>query len=159
CDSNDPFDELACVWDDPQQLQRTVLTLPNVTAGQYALWVEGDDATQGDFTLRVTSCPPVPPPSNDWCGASMLPSVAAGGATTGDRRGAINDDEGDCGFDLGANGEYAADVLFHMALTATQTVTVTVTPDAQTGALFRPVVYVRAPGQCSGAVPPTPLGC
>jgi hypothetical protein len=157
CSSVDVLDELACAWDDPQLLSRTVLTLPNVPAGSYSLWVEGDNATQGDFSLRVATSPPVLPPPNDRCGVSMLQALAPGGSATGDTRAAINDDEGNCGFPAEANGENAPDVVFPLTLGSTQSVTVTVTPDPQTGALFRPVVYVRAPGQCSTAV--QPLGC
>jgi hypothetical protein len=161
CDSNDYFDELACVWDDPKYLSRTVVTLPSVDPGQYALWVEGDNATQGEFSLRVTTAPPVPPPANDYCPTAtmMLPSLSSASATAGDTRGASNDDEGACGFVFGENGENAPDVVYHLTVNTPQTVTVTVTPDPMTGALFRPVVYVRAPGQCTDVLPPVPLGC
>jgi hypothetical protein len=89
----------------------------------------------------------------------MLPSLSSASATAGDTRGASNDDEGGCGFPFGENGENAPDVVYHLTVNTPQTVTVTVTPDPMTGALFRPVVYVRAPGQCTDVVPPTPLGC
>lgn len=160
CASADPFDEQACAWDDPQIASRTVLTLPNLAAGTYALWVEGDAATQGEFSLRVVSSPPVSAPPNDRCGVSTLQALTPGSSATGDTRAAANDDWGNCGFPVEANGENAPDVVFPLTLGTTQTVTVTVTPDPLTGTLFRPVVYVRAPGQCATTVTAVhPLGC
>jgi hypothetical protein len=138
------------------------MTLPSVPAGQYALWVEGDGATQGDFTLRVTSAMPVATPTNDFCGqTTMPPTLSPASGQAGDTRGASNDDQGGCGFDYGENGEDAPDVVYHLVVSTMQTLTVSVTPDATTGTLFRPLVYVRAPNQCASTVTttPTPLGC
>jgi hypothetical protein len=163
CDGN-ILDEAVCVFPDPSLPARDVLVLPSVPAGQYALWIEGDEATQGDFTLRVTSGPPATAPSmNDQCSSSIvLPSLSSASSQTGDTRAANNDDEGGCGYDVGDNGELGDDVVYHLNITQMQTVTITVTPDQMTGALFRPLIYVRAPGQCATpamAPPPMPIGC
>jgi hypothetical protein len=153
------IDTAACTYAaDPQMPGRSVLTLPAVDPGLYSLWVEGDSATQGDFSLRVTASPPAAQPANDWCSTST-PMLVAGYPTTGDTRAAGNDYVDDCGLPLGANGEVAPDVVYRFTLLATSSATITVTPDAQTGALFKPVVYVRAPNTCSGASGTTSLGC
>ncbi len=159
CGSNSLNDELACAWDDSQTIQRTVLTLPDVPAGTYALWVEGDSSTQGDFSLRVSASTPAVEPTNDWCGDTTVPAIGTS-PRSGDTRAAFNDDEGECGFEFGSNGEEAPDVVYKLNVTTQQSVTITVTPDALTGALFRPVVYVRAPNQCSSVLlSPTPVCC
>lgn len=159
CASNATFDNLVCAWDDPQLLSRTVLTLPEVAPGIYSLWIEGDGSTQGDFSLRVVASPPAPLPDNDWCGAMNVPSLVAGQPVNGDTRNAADDDQGRCGLTYGANGETAPDVVYKVTLVQAGPLKVTVTPDATTGALFRPVVYVRAPGSCSSGTLAAAVGC
>lgn len=160
CTSNTLLDNLVCAWDDPHFTNRTVLTLPDVDPGTYALWIEGDGATQGDFTLRVSTSPPALVPRNDWCGDTMIPTLLPGQPLQGDTRAALDDDQGSCGLVAGANGENAPDVVYHVTLTNTlSTLQVTVTPDANTGALLRPVVYLRAPNGCRSTAPSSALGC
>lgn len=86
CSSQAVLDNLNCAWDDPQLTNRTVMTLPSVAPGSYSLWVEGDGATQGDFTLRVTTSPEALPPHNDWCGDTSVPTLTVNTPLNGDTR-------------------------------------------------------------------------
>jgi hypothetical protein len=127
------------------------MTIPVIDPGLYPVWVEGDDGTQGAFSLKLSPGPPLETaPVNDGCAlaTTLVPGVNA----TGDTRAASNDSYGTCGLPYGANGEDARDVVYKMVLAAAQNVTVTVTPDATEGQLFRPVVYLEGPGiaSCQG---------
>jgi len=159
CASNGLLDNLDCAWGDPQHTNRTVLNLPEVEPGRYSLWVEGDGATQGAFTLRVVTSPPVQPPENDWCGSTFIPTLSPGVPVSGDTRAALDDSAGGCGGVSGANGEYARDVLYRFSLSQSQSVKVTVTPDPMTGALYRPLVYVKGPSMCASTAASATLGC
>ncbi|MHB8876801.1 MAG: hypothetical protein ACYC8T_24155 [Myxococcaceae bacterium] len=159
CTSNALADELACVYDDPDFLDRTVLNLPAVDPGNYFLWVNGDLGSHGPFTLRASLGPPVLVPGNDDCMTAATP-LWARVAETGDTRAALNDTWGSCG-SLDASGELAGDVVYQLTLAAPQTVTVTVTPDLTDGRLFRPAIYVRGPGSvaCSSRTLADQKGC
>jgi hypothetical protein len=159
CASDAVLDNVVCAWDDPQLPSRTVLTLPSVDPGTYSLWIEGDGSTQGDFSLRVVTSPPALVPQNDWCGDVAVPTLVPGQPVSGDTRNANDDDQGRCGQVSGANGETAPDVVYRFGLLTAQTVKLTVTPDATTGALFRPVVYVRAPNSCASSTQAAHIGC
>src|SRR5207302_10926333 len=84
CSSAAVVDNLVCAWDDPQLTNRTVLTIPSVDPGTYSLWIEGDAATQGDFSLRVSTSAPAVPPDNDWCASTSIPNLVAGIPVLGD---------------------------------------------------------------------------
>lgn len=159
CTSTAVLDNVLCAWDDPQLWNRTVLSLPEVDPGLYSLWIEGDGATQGDFTLRVATSPPVAVPDNDWCGDSMVPTLMPGHPVQGDTRAALDDSSGACGLVSGANGETAPDVVYNVTLPQAQGFKVTVTPDATTGALFRPVVYLRAQSACASTGASSTIAC
>ncbi|MBL8917630.1 MAG: hypothetical protein JNJ54_02125 [Myxococcaceae bacterium] len=152
-----------CGFSDLQVPDRAVAIAPALDPGTYTLWVSGDLATQGPFSLRVVPGPPLSAPANDACGTGGgLVSLGVGGTSTGDTRAAGNTTEGRCGLPLGANGELGADVAFAFQVAApTPTLTITVQPDAVTGALLRPVIYVRggasANNQCTSLGPN--LGC
>lgn len=151
CTSNLWSDVVTCGWGDPQLSDRMLLTIPVLEPGVYPLWVEGDEGSQGAFSLRLSPGPPMDSaPANDAC---SLPQVLTPGVTlTGDTRAAGNDSSGSCGLPYDANGEHAPDVVYKFVLASAQTVGLTVTPDATAGQLFRPVVYVEGPGtlSCSG---------
>lgn len=139
--------ELICAWNDSQFVDRVALTLPDVPAGDYPLWVDGDVGSQGAFSLRLTPGPVISRPLNDNCSTvGQVPSLVLGTAVTGDTRGAAGDDQGSCALAPGANGESAPDVVYKLVLATAKSVVVTVTPDVNEGQLFRPVVYVRGPG-------------
>jgi hypothetical protein len=152
-----------CGLSDDQRSDRAVLALPLLEPGTYTLWVSGDRQTQGPFSLRVLTGPPVAPASNDTCPSSgSMPGFSLGPAssTTGDTRGATDGAEGACGLPSGANGEFGGDVVFTLQVTTQGPVTITVTPDAIGGELFRPVVYIRGgPGVTACTAQGPNLGC
>jgi len=144
CASVNPNDETACAWGDPQVPERAVFTVPSLDAGTYFLWVSGDDASQGPFSLKVSTGPEIPVPANDKCAASGLPTLVPNVFVGGDTRGASNDEQATgCGLTYGSDGAQAPDVAFRFSLVSTANVTLAVTPDAVEGQLFRPVIYVR----------------
>ncbi len=133
-----------CAYSDLQVPDRAVAVVPSLDPGTYSLWVSGDLATQGPFSLRLLPGPPLTAPSNDACITSAMAYLQLGSNATGDTRAANDTTEGNCGFPLGANGEAGGDVAYSFQIAApTPTVTITVTPDAVGGVLMRPVVYVR----------------
>lgn len=151
CASGNPVDIAACGWSDPQFSDRALFTIPVIPAGTWPLWVEGDDGTQGAFSLKLSPGPPLDVvPANDACAGAV--TLQPGVLVTGDTRAAGGDAFGTCNQPTGANGEYGPDVVYKLVLAAAQNVTVTVTPDATEGQLFRPVVYVEGPGTgaCAG---------
>ncbi len=165
CASTALADEVFCAYGDPQIPDRAVYVVPSLPAGAYALWVDGDYATHGPFSLRVGFGAAIAQPANEHCNSLQLPLLPllplGGAATTGDTRGATNDAKGACGGPIGSNGEDAPDVVYRFSLVSPQTVTVTVTPDVADGQLFRPVVYVRGPGSlaCSSTAAADQKGC
>jgi hypothetical protein len=138
---------MRCAVSDDQIPDRAVAHFPALDPGSYTLWVSGDLQTQGPFSLRVLTGPPVPPASNDVCQSggttTMNFSLTPGAMAGGDTRGATSGTDGRCGLPLGANGEFAPDVVYTLQVSQPGPVTITVTPDAVGGDLFRPVVYLR----------------
>jgi hypothetical protein len=135
-----------CAFSDDQVSDRAVGVFPNLEPGTYTLWVSGDLATQGPFSLRLSTGPPLTAPANDVCVANgMSFSLGFGSSVSGDTRAAGNTTEGRCGFPAGANGEFGADVAYTFVVTNSQqrNLTITVQPDSNDGQLMRPVVYVR----------------
>ncbi|MBE2248260.1 MAG: hypothetical protein IAE78_01850 [Myxococcus sp.] len=152
-----------CAFSDLQVPDRAVAVVPALNPGTYTLWLSGDLATQGPFSLRVSPGPPLNPPPNDGCGSSgSLIALNVGATASGDTRAAGNSTEGRCGFPLGANGELGGDVLYTFQVAAlTPSLSITVQPDPVSGSLMRPVIYVRggaaANNQCTYAG--ANLGC
>lgn len=160
CDSTSMGTELYCGWNDSQFVDRVAFTLPDVPAGDYPVWVDGDVGSQGPFTLRLTPGPVISPPANDDCSSiAMAPALTLGNAVIGDTRGAAPTTQGMCAMPAGSNGEAAPDVVYKFVLTQAKSVVVTVTPDANDGQLFRPVVYVRGNFNASCADPQAVKGC
>lgn len=135
----------SCGFSDLQVPDRAVAVVPALAAGTYTLWVSGDLATQGPFSLRLSTGPALSPPPNDACNSTGgLIALNVGGTATGDTRAAGNTTEGRCGFPLGANGELGGDVAYTFQIAApTPSLSITVQPDAVAGTLMRPVIYVR----------------
>jgi hypothetical protein len=161
CASTALNDHLACVFADPQFLERAVYTLPDLDAGSYFLWVSGDDGSQGPFSLRLATGASIALPLNDQCyGNSQLPTLTPGVPVDGDTRAASDDDSAgsSCSLPFGADGSGANDVAFRFALATAQTVVLSVTPDPSEGQLFRPVIYVRA-GQTTCSSQSANRGC
>jgi hypothetical protein len=149
-----------CGFGDPLYPDRAALVLPDVPAGSYPMWIDGMPGTQGAFTLRASMGAAIAVPANDTCGVLTVPELIGAQSLGGDTRGAANDVAApSCGFPTGGNGELAPDVAFIFTVTTVKSVTVTVTPDATDGLLFRPVVSVRGPtiGSCSTVA--TVKGC
>ncbi len=151
-----------CLYPDPQVPERAATIIPVLEPGPYVLWVSGDVATQGAFSLRLSPGQPLAPPANDGCSGSLSMSLSLGAVVSGDTRGASSTTDGRCGLPLGANGEYGNDVAYTFQVTtARPSVLITVTPDRLAGELMRPVIYVRggpASGNTCTASGPT-LGC
>lgn len=143
----------SCGFSDLQVPDRAVAVVPALSAGTYTLWVSGDLATQGPFSLRLTTGPALSPPPNDACNSvGGLLAFNVGGTAAGDTRAAGNTTEGHCGFPLGANGELAGDVAYtFLIVTATPSLSITVQPDAVAGTLMRPVIYVRGGAAANNA--------
>jgi hypothetical protein len=137
---------MRCGVSDDQVPDRAVAVFPALDPGTYTVWVSGDLQTQGPFSLRVQTGPPVMPASNDVCTTSTGTTnfgLSVGSSAVGDTRGATHTTEGRCGFAAGANGEFGADVIYTLQLAQQGPVTITVTPEPMGGELLRPVVYVR----------------
>ena len=158
CTSVDPNDEVACAWGDPVLTDRAVYTVPELDAGTYFLWVSGDDASQGPFSLKLSAGAPITLPANDVCVPALLPGLSPGISVQGDTRGATHGESAiGCGLPLFAEGSQGPDVAYKFSVFNTaSTVTLTVTPEMNAdGQLFRPVIYVRS-GLC---LPSVTKGC
>lgn len=150
----------ACLYNDPQAFDRLAANFPNLGPGTYFFWVDGDNGSYGDFSLKLRTGAPIEyRPSNDDCGPfALLPTLVPGQQEIGDTRAARNDTVSGCQGPYAANGEEAGDVAFRLSLASTQTVTLTVTPDALDGQLFRPLLSVRGPWPGCSQIAPV-LGC
>ncbi|MBM4380533.1 MAG: hypothetical protein FJ086_14755 [Deltaproteobacteria bacterium] len=144
CTSEAGVDTLFCTWPDVDEPGRTTRFFPSVPPGRYALWVEGDLLSRGDFQLDARLGAEVPAPANDDCSgaALLLPNTP----TAGDTRGAHPDTLGWDVQSVGGTGLYAPDVVYRFDNPSPQARTLTVTPDPADGDLLRPVIYVRGPG-------------
>lgn len=162
CSAMSPTPELACAVSDPELPDRLAYWIPNLAAGTYPLWIEGDQGSRGPFTLRVVSSQPLAPPANDSCSAPSLPTLSAGTAVAGDTRAAANDEHGGgCGLPAGSQGELGRDLVWKVVLlSSAASITVTVTPESGLeGQLFRPVVMLRGPGTAACASASATKGC
>jgi hypothetical protein len=85
----------SCGFSDLQVPDRAVAVVPALSAGTYTVWVSGDLATQGPFSLRLTTGPALSPPPNDACNSvGGLIAFNVGGTAAGDTRAAGNTTEG-----------------------------------------------------------------
>lgn len=120
-----------------------------LTAGTYALWVDGLGSSAGKFTVRVDATAPV---AGDSCLSPGTLTLAGSTATaTGTTVGLGND--GTAGFTCG--GAAGPDAVFKFSLGSAQKVTATVTP----GSTLQPAVTLSStcgtPGPtCAGANQP-----
>ncbi len=159
CSSGAMADEITCAFTDNQYLDRVVRIIPRLAVGTHFLWVDGDLSTQGAFSLRLTPGPAIAAPTNDACGDLGVPTLTLGAAVPGDTRGAANDLTAQCNLASTLMGEAAPDVVYRVTLATTRTLTVTVTPDAADGTLFRPVVVVREKGASGCLLAASNKGC
>jgi len=146
CDSSSAQDELACSapFSGPAQV-----AIPNLPAGTYFIWVDGDMSTSGDYTLDVSLDAAVAPPANDSCTAPEALDLTSGTATSsGNVSFATNTTSGSCG------GLNSGDVVYRFTTTAARSITAKV---ATTDSAFQPVVYLRA--VCDSDSATDELGC
>jgi hypothetical protein len=145
CGSNSDADEVMCAWPDPADPLRVTRVVGELQPGNYYLWVDGDETTNGAFTLKANLGAPAAAPVNDSCNTALplTPNVAV----LADTRSAGNDGYGLCGTgSLETTGVYGPDVVFTFDNPTAQSRTITVVPDQTDGKLLRPIVYVRGPG-------------
>jgi hypothetical protein len=143
----------SCGFSDLQVPDRAVAVVPALSAGTYTLWVSGDLATQGPFSLRLTTGLALSPPPNDACNSvGGLIALNVGGSAAGDTRAAGNTTDGRCGFPPGSNGELAGDVVYTFQIAVpTPSLSITVQPDSVAGTLMRPLIYVRGGAAANNA--------
>ncbi|MGI5864439.1 MAG: hypothetical protein ACOX6T_20635 [Myxococcales bacterium] len=131
--------ELACE-DDPENI-----SLPQLAAGTYYVWVDGYSSGNGTFDLRVELTDPPPVPGNDTCVDAV--ELQFGGSDTvsvpGTTLGAFDDDAGTCGAMDGGDVYY----WFEIPGTENRSLIATVTPSDTT---YRPAVYIRS-GDCTNS--------
>jgi hypothetical protein len=147
CTSQVLSDEVVC-----QATIGTVTSrLTRLAAGTYFVFVDSSGNSSGAFTGSVTVSAPTPAPANDGCSGAQVLSFTNGVATVSGSMVAAgnsntpNDNAPACGTDFFPR-RFGRDLVYSYTLTQAQDVDVTVTPS--NGGLV-PVVYVRAPGQCS----------
>jgi hypothetical protein len=141
------------------------VTLPNLPAGNYFIWVDGADAATGAFTLDVETMSPLPLVDGTTTDACSSPPQVLGfqSTPTGNKASvlvetgtAADDAEGTCVTPQGGG----LDAVFQLNLPVSSVVPVTVTVTPPAG--VDPVIYVRE-SNCeygtgaSGA--PTDLAC
>jgi len=129
-----------CNWGDEAAPGRAVYTEPNLVGGAYWIWVEGDDGSQGDFSLRVVTENTPPAPANDNCQSVTVP-LAPGMVASADTRNAMAD-----AMDALLTGDptqFGRDVVYTVVVSNNSTLTLTVTPDLTDGTLLRPIVALR----------------
>lgn len=147
CTSQVLSDELVCLT----ALGTVTTQLTRLAAGTYFVFVDSSGNSSGAFTGSVTLSAPTPAPANDGCSGAQALTFSGGTASaTGSMAAASNsntpnDNAPACGTDFFPR-RTGRDLVYSYTLTQAQDVDVTVTPT--TGSLV-PVVYVRAPGQCT----------
>jgi len=144
----DPLSELACVASAASMGAH--LDRPYLSAGSYALVVDGGGPARGAFSLAWALASPIPPPSNEDC-QSPEPLVFSAGVAqvSGDTRNARDDLQSSCALQPGATGN-GGDVVYSFALLSAQSLQATLTPD------FPATLELRAL-PCDGAQ--APLAC
>lgn len=155
CDSGGPTDELGCKEGFFPQVRAL-----NLQPGDYAVWVDSADGTDGTFTLTATLSAPTPPPVNDTCAGATALAFSGGVATASGSTAAARNDNlaGDespfCSWAARSTGP---DVLYRFTLAAAQDVEVKVTPTA--GSPLSPVPYLRRFAQCASPAKNDELTC
>ncbi len=126
------------------------LTLGNLPAGTYFLWVDGTSGSAGPYTLTVDLGAPLPVPANDTCSAPETLNLSSGHAqVTGDTTMANDDSTGSC--DSWAT---AADLVYTFTTAEAKKLTAKLT--GASGALS-PVVYLRS--TCDSSASEVRHGC
>ncbi len=147
CDDGTAAVELGCAEGSAGTAE---VTLSNVAAGSYFIWVDGQDTGAGPFTLDVETF--TPPPLVDGTGTdtcSSPPQLLAFQSVGGTNRAQVlvetgtaqDDAQGTC--DFGSGG---LDAVFQLNLPVSSAVPVNVTVTPPAG--VDPVVYVRE-GNCA----------
>lgn len=146
CSSMDSALNLACAYPSTTG-SIAKLTLDAVDPGTYYLWLEGEDANSGAFTLDVQL--EVPPPS-DSCAQPRQIAIVANNSEEilGDTRGLKDDAAGTCG------GVGAPDAVYAVQLNAPRRLRIDVEGSTKG---FQPVVYART--SCDVTTPTAQVGC
>jgi hypothetical protein len=132
----------------------------NLQPGEYAVWVDSADGTDGPFSLKATLLAPTPPPANDTCATASVLSFVGGVATvSGSTAAARNDNvaSDESPFCSWAARSAGGDVLYRFSLAQPQDVEVKVTPKA--GSPLSPLPYLRSWAQCSSGAKNDELAC
>lgn len=142
CASESSSDQVACnLAVDPGA--GASLTVPNLAAGEYFLWVDGAKGTKGAFSLTVELSQPTLPPANDGCGSPQLVSGASGAVTVNGTTTGANDDATTCTIPAGVT---SPDVVYAIDVPGKQSLTLDL--QAWSGSQLRPVMALRAPSAC-----------
>ncbi len=146
CNSMDPSLNVSCAY--PTGTAATArLTLDAVDPGTYYLWVEGEDANSGAFSLEVEL--EVPPPS-DSCLQPRQVSILGNNSEEilGDTRGLHDDAAGLCG------GVTAPDAVYAVLLTSARRLRIDLEGITKG---FQPVLYART--VCDSVTAASQVGC
>lgn len=145
CSAMDPNLNLACAYPATTgSIAR--LTLDAVDPGTYYLWVEGEDANSGAFTLDVQL--EVPPPSESCAQPRQVTIGTNSEEILGDTRGQQDDAAGLCG------GAMAPDAVYAVTLGSARRLRIELEGITKG---FQPVLYART--ACEQATAAAQVGC
>lgn len=145
CDSNAAVDQLGCAAAISIG-GSAALTVPNVPAGAYVIWVDGAAGTSGGFTLTVELAAPAVVPGNDTCTAPNALSPTGGAVTVSGTTTGANDDYASCEFGAGA-----PDVVYELTVATPQSLSLDL--QAATGSALQPVMTLEGPSLCGPVGP------
>ena len=146
CNSMEPSLNVDCAYPSTTgSIAR--LTLDAVDPGTYFLWVEGEDANSGAFTLDVQLEVPLP---SDSCAQPRQVAIVANTSEEilGDTRGLQDDVAGLCG------GATAPDAVYAVQLSSPRRLRIDLEGITKG---FQPVLYART--SCDLATPAAQVGC
>lgn len=145
-------DELACAYASTGTSGGAEVAA-ELDKGDYFLWLDGDSATSGRFTLTVKLEQPV---EGDYCSSPLPLDLSSGlavvtGSTAGPADGGSYRDD-----TFGSCGGSGQDVFYSVQVTMPVRLTAEVSSLAQG---FDPIVYLRRPGECASESGGSQLAC
>lgn len=146
CSSIDPSTNLDCAYPTTTGSSAR-LTLDAVDPGTYYLWVEGEDANTGAFTLDVQLDVP---PADESCAQPRIIPISGNNSEEilGDTRSLKDDAAGLCG------GAAAPDAVYAVQLSTARRLRLEVTGISKG---FQPVLYART--ACDATTASAQVGC